>query len=242
MKKPTLKRRELERLLRQNGFERAHRRGSHEIWRGRIDNRERIVAVDAAIGDYAASTFNSLYFIVLAQLGFFREDLGSDVAWERFYGGDAEIANRAGVKHRRWDDPGWQELYGRNIGTAAEDGPFDLLELNVFLEISPSAQASLRKLSKSVLGGIARILRDTIAAGMRVTAVAVDEVEDTELENWRQLIFTLKTPLSPEAAFPYWEQASQALSLLREHLDVKDQEILDTYITLEVEMEHPIGV
>jgi hypothetical protein len=128
------------------------------------------------------------------------------------------------------------------MNSVSRDGPHDLLDLDVPVEINPPAQESLRKLSRKLVGGVARILKDRIDTGMRVTAIAVHEDEDPELENWRQLVLTVRTPLSPEAAFPYWEQLSLDLSLLREQLSAKDREILDTYVTLEVKMEGSMGV
>jgi hypothetical protein len=179
-----------------------------------------------------------LYFIVMGQLGFFRESLGSGAAWERFYGGDAGVATEALVPHRPWNDPHWQGLYSREILVSGED----LADLGPRIEVTPTAEASLRKLPRSVISGITSLLRGKISEGMRITSISIDEQEDPELRDWKQLTYTIRTPSSLEAAVAYWEQISQGISQLREHLNEKDREVLDSTVALEVKAEESLGV
>lgn len=237
-----LKRKEVVSLLRQNGLTLARRRGNHEIWQGEIDKTKRTVTLDTKIDDFVPNPLGPLYFIAMSQLGFFRENLGSEVAWERFYGGDSQIASRADVPQRRWNDPYWWELYGEAVDAASKQAPSSLSDLNVLVDANPPAEAALSKLPKDLLAGIARVLQEIIEESMRITEITVREESDPELEDWKQLVLTIETPLSLEAAFAYWEQVSEKLSLLRHKLDPRNQELLDTYITLEVKTKSAVGV
>ena len=113
MTKFPLRRREVIRLLETNGFLHRRTRGSHLHYEGAVDGRARYVDVDQGIDEYPAERHRVLGH-VLSQLGFFDDDkaIPPNIGWERFYAGERDIARRAGVTFRRWDDPHWKQWYG----------------------------------------------------------------------------------------------------------------------------------
>lgn len=106
-RKLVLKRRELIALLTHNGLVVEKRVGSsHVRYRGVVDGAEKCVDVDESIDDFAPRSFEPLYYIVSSQLAFFgeRRNIPAKVGWQRFYAGHPDIARRAGVPYKTWND------------------------------------------------------------------------------------------------------------------------------------------
>ena len=112
MRKFPLKRREVTRLLEANGFVVHRRHGSHVRYHGFIDGITRHPEIDQAVDEFPADTHRVLGNI-LSQLGFFDDELGisHDVAWQRFYGDERDIARRAQIPYRAWSDLYWEQWY-----------------------------------------------------------------------------------------------------------------------------------